>query len=203
MAKIEWRNVQFVKTAMEESGYPILKGPRGLVLPEIAVMGRSNVGKSSLLNDLFSQKIVYTSSKPGKTQGLNFFCVDEQIVLVDLPGFGYAKVPHALRAAWGPLIQNYLTKREALKGLLLLIDSRRGLGEEESQLIEWMQSMGMTGKIIQTKVDKLSKSELASQTALLKKALSGLNWPLLSYSIKDKVGRPDLIKLILECVEPT
>jgi GTP-binding protein len=196
MEKLDWNKVIFIKTAMEFEQCPNLKNSQGHFLPEIAVLGRSNVGKSSLLNDLFGQKLVYTSSRPGKTQGLNFFCVDEKLMLVDLPGFGYAKAPKSMRAHWGDLVQEYLSKRGPLSTLLLLIDARRGMEEEERELIDWLRNQKKTGIVIQTKVDKLTQGEWMKQSAVLQNALQNTEWPCLAYSTKTKLGRGELARYI-------
>ena len=105
-SKLVFAHCRFMKAPCRPEQYPILKDPRGKLLPEIAVAGRSNVGKSSLINHLFGTKgLAKTSSTPGKTQLLNFFSVDEQLVFADLPGYGYAKVPPKTRAEWGPMVQ--------------------------------------------------------------------------------------------------
>ncbi|HEY4831767.1 MAG TPA: ribosome biogenesis GTP-binding protein YihA/YsxC, partial [Waddliaceae bacterium] len=116
---LEFRKAKFVKTALLPKDYPNLKTPSGDNIPEIAVAGRSNVGKSSLLNHLFQCKgLVKTSSSPGKTQALNFFAVDEMLAFVDLPGYGFANVPEKVRKQWGPMIQTYLENRPTLKLIL-------------------------------------------------------------------------------------
>jgi GTP-binding protein len=110
------KNPIFLTSAVKPKDYPLLKDSSGRPIPEIAVAGRSNVGKSSLLNHLFQSKgLVKTSSTPGKTQMLNFFGVDDgQLVFVDLPGYGYAQVPLQVRKKWGPMVQDYLSRRETL-----------------------------------------------------------------------------------------
>ena len=109
MKKYLFKDAKFCTTATKASQYPVLRDLSGDILPEIAVAGRSNVGKSSLLNHLFhSQGLVKTSSTPGKTQAMNFFTVNEELAFVDLPGYGYADVPIAVRKRWGPMVQEYL-----------------------------------------------------------------------------------------------
>ena len=112
----EFVKARFIKTAIWPKDYPTLKDDGGRLLPEIAVAGRSNVGKSSLLNHLFGSKgLVKTSSTPGKTQAINFFVVDEQLTFVDLPGYGYAEVPPSVRKQWGPMVEKYLKERQEIK----------------------------------------------------------------------------------------
>src|SRR5262245_55930539 len=138
MKKYLFRNAKFIKTAVKAKDYPVLRDLSGNILPEIAVAGRSNVGKSSLLNHLFhSPNLVKTSSTPGKTQALNFFTVNDELTFVDLPGYGYAKVPQSIRKEWGPMVQEYLQKREMLKLILFLFDIRRLPNEEDIEFLEW------------------------------------------------------------------
>jgi GTP-binding protein len=141
--------------------FPKLKDPRGNLLPEIALVGKSNVGKSSLINHLLKQsKLAKTSATPGKTQLLNFFIVDEKFLLVDLPGYGFANAPAEEIEKWSQAIDAYLNERSTLKLLLLLIDSRRGISKEDQTLIEWTRARQIPLLIIFTKTDKLSRTEM-------------------------------------------
>ena len=150
---------RFIKTAMAEKDYPILKDVSGNILPEIAVVGRSNVGKSSLLNHLFHSKhLVKTSSEPGKTQAINFFSF-EDLIFVDLPGYGYAKVSQSIRKDWGPMMKTYFRQRESLKLVLLLLDVRRTPNKEDLQFIEWASHHDKALIVVLTKVDKLNRKE--------------------------------------------
>ena len=125
--------------------------------PEVAFAGRSNVGKSSLLNALLHRKkLAYTSKSPGKTQQLNFFRVDNQFYLVDLPGYGYAKAPRSARDRWAQLQQRYLAERSSLRGLVHLIDSRHPPQENDRALIEQVSDTGLPHLLVLTKADKLS-----------------------------------------------
>ena len=126
-------SAEFVTSATKPSQYP----PEGL--PEIAFAGRSNVGKSSLINVLVNRKrLVKTSSTPGRTQLVNFFDINDSINFVDLPGYGYAKVPASVRKKWGPMIETYLSGRNTLKGVVVIMDIRRTPREEEQNLIDWL-----------------------------------------------------------------
>jgi GTP-binding protein len=141
--------------------YPTLKDPKGHVLPEIALVGRSNVGKSSLINHLLNQKnLAKTSATPGKTRLLNFFVVDEKFLLVDLPGYGFAKAPKNEIETWSNAIETYINESHALRLILLLIDSRRGIGEEDQKLIDWAKHRNLKLLLILTKTDKLSRNEI-------------------------------------------
>jgi GTP-binding protein len=145
---------EFIGAATEPGLFP----PAGRA--EVAFAGRSNVGKSSAINRILGKRgLARTSSTPGRTQQLNFFAIDDRVVFVDLPGYGYAKVPKALRAGWGPLVESYLEGRTVLAGLVLLIDVRRGFEEEEQRLLDFAASRDLPLLVIATKVDKLRRGE--------------------------------------------
>ena len=148
------RSVRFVKSAVNPPDFP------AEALPEIAIAGRSNVGKSSLINKLVNRRrLARVSNTPGRTQLLNFFVVNEAFTLCDLPGYGYAKVPRALKAIWGSMIETYMLEREPLRALVLLLDIRRTPGDFETSLIHWCSHHGHAVLPVVTKVDKLSKSK--------------------------------------------
>lgn len=129
-------------------------------LPEIAFAGRSNVGKSSLINTLTGRKaLVKVSSKPGKTQGLNYFNVDGKFYLVDLPGYGYAKVPKGMQNAWETLISSYLTRRETLRCVVVIIDIRHEPKQMDTQLLQFLRDSGVPSLPVYTKVDKVSGNQ--------------------------------------------
>jgi GTP-binding protein len=143
-------------------------------LPEVAVLGRSNVGKSSFINALVGRrKLARTSAHPGKTRRIHFYRIEERAYLVDLPGYGYAGVSQAERRAWRPLVESYLRgARTALRGALLLIDVRRGPEDEEHALLEWLAAEAIAARIVLTKGDKLRPGELQRQAAQHAAALS-------------------------------
>jgi GTP-binding protein len=129
-------------------------------LPEIAFLGRSNVGKSSLINALTGQKgLAFTSNTPGRTQTINFYRVDGAFYLVDLPGYGYARVPPGHQLEWKKLIEQYLEKRETLKLSCLILDPRRGWMDKDLDLKRWLEYHGRQYLVIATKIDKLNQSE--------------------------------------------
>jgi GTP-binding protein len=129
-------------------------------LPEVAFLGRSNVGKSSLINSLIGQKgLAFTSSTPGRTQTLNFYRIDDALYFVDLPGYGYARVPPGFRLQWKKLIEQYLENRDTLRVSCLVLDTRRGWMEGDLDLKRWLEHRGRPYLVIATKTDKLNRSE--------------------------------------------
>lgn len=148
--------VEYAGTVATPDG-PIPEG----ALPEIAFSGRSNVGKSSLINTLLRRtrsKIARVSSTPGKTQAINFYRVNDRFFLVDLPGFGYAKVPKALRDSWKPLIEGYLARSPELRGVVHLVDCRREPTEQDLEMMDFLAQLKVPALVVLTKMDKLNKS---------------------------------------------
>ena len=142
--------------------------------PEVALAGRSNVGKSSLLNRLVGRRALARVSKtPGRTQQINFFAVDERLLLVDLPGYGFARVPLAVKAEWRGLVEGYLRGERPLRGVLVLVDVRRGLQAEDEQLLEFLAALGLPACVVATKVDKLTRGERREALARLVVASTG------------------------------
>lgn len=192
---------KFIKSAARSSQFPTLKDSRGKELFEIAVAGRSNVGKSSLLNHLFQKKgFVKTSSTPGKTQLINFFIVDETVTFVDLPGYGFAKVPIEIRKKWGPMVQSYLESRDSLQMVLLLFDIRRTPTQEDLQLLEWIRYNGLAMILVLTKCDKVKRGERAANTKKILSAFGDADIPFLHYSATKNMGRKELIGKIREAM---
>jgi GTP-binding protein len=196
---MNFNHVTFIKTVVSAKDYPILKNDQGQLIPEIAVAGRSNVGKSSLLNHLFQKKgLVKTSSKPGKTTALNFFSVGTECAFVDLPGYGYAHVPSSVRKQWGPLIEKYLSHREELKLVLFLFDIRRTPNQEDFSLLEWLVFHEVPMILVLTKTDKLNQRDKNAQTKLIMEAFGLEKGSVLLYSVPKNRGRDQLIKIIEE-----
>lgn len=151
-------SAEFIKSATRPGNYP------PAALPEIAFAGRSNVGKSSLINVLVNRKsLVRTSSTPGRTQLINFFNINNRFSLVDLPGYGFAKVPLAVKKAWGPMIRTYLEVRETLHGVVFIFDIRRIPREEDIRLLDWLEEFGVPTIPVITKIDKIKRSQLEKQ----------------------------------------
>jgi GTP-binding protein len=139
-------------------------GPIPGELPQVAFSGRSNVGKSSLINILLRRhrsKIAHVSGQPGKTQAVNFYRVNGEFFLVDLPGFGYAKVPKKLRDSWKRLIEGYLSRDEGLKGVVHLVDCRREPTDQDLEMLDYLAGLGIPTLVVLTKVDKLKSSQRA------------------------------------------
>jgi GTP-binding protein len=199
MVKLTFKHPKFIKTAVAAKDYPTLRNASGHILPEVAVVGRSNVGKSSLLNHLFQVKnLVKTSSTPGKTQALNFFTLNDELTFVDLPGYGYAKVGLTIRKKWGPMIQAYLEKREPLKLILFLFDIRRVPGEEDARLLEWAAHYQKAVILVLTKVDKVTLNEKNHHTKQILRAFNCENLHHVHYSTTQNIGRKELIGLIVD-----
>ncbi|MBL0717017.1 MAG: YihA family ribosome biogenesis GTP-binding protein [Desulfosarcina sp.] len=190
------KSSEFITSAVKPSQYP------DTGLPEIAFAGRSNVGKSSLINGLINRKrLVKTSSTPGRTQLVNFFIINNAFVFVDLPGYGYAKVPISVRKTWGPMIETYLSKRETLQGVVLIMDLRRIPGIEELNFIDWLNHYDIPIILVLTKADKLSKTKRLKQIASISKTLSIDKDALILFSAKTRLGKEkvwDKIKNLLE-----
>jgi GTP-binding protein len=187
------KSAEFVTSAILDRQYP----PEGL--PEFAFAGRSNVGKSSLINTLVSRKkLVLTSSMPGKTRLINFFRVNDAFMFVDLPGYGFARVPEAERRKWRPMIERYLTERKNLKAVVVIFDIRRTPSAEDHQLLHWLDQHEIITVPVVTKVDKLSKSAQAKQLQLIADTLKMKPSDLVFFSSKSRQGRDTLWKAIAE-----
>jgi GTP-binding protein len=159
-------SAEFILSAKEPAHYP----PE--LLPEIAFAGRSNVGKSSLINTLVKRKgLARTSNTPGRTQEINFFTVNNRFAFIDLPGYGYAKVPEKIRRNWGPMIETYLGGRRTLRLVVLILDIRRDPSEEDRQLIGWLQYYRLPLLIVLTKIDKVSRGQRAERQRRIGEAL--------------------------------
>ena len=175
-------SAEFVKSAFDRSHW-ITDGR-----PEIAFLGRSNVGKSSLLNSLLNRKgLARTSNTPGRTQSINFFLVNDRLYFADLPGYGYAKVSKTMRADWGRMAEQYLSERQELVLSIQLVDSRHKPTELDRQLHEWLTYGNKPAIIVATKTDKLSRNELAKNLADIGKTLPGR--AVIAYSATSGKGR--------------
>ncbi|RJQ63426.1 MAG: YihA family ribosome biogenesis GTP-binding protein [Desulfobacteraceae bacterium] len=180
-------SAEFIKSATKPSHYPPSE------FPEIAFAGRSNVGKSSLINRIVNRKsLVKTSSTPGRTQLINFFLINRSFFFVDLPGYGYAKVPEAVRKSWGPMVETYLATRKTLKGVVLIMDIRRIPRMEERNFLDWMAKSRIAHLPVLTKVDKLSKSKQMKQLREIADTLEVAPETLQLFSAKSGMGKEPL-----------
>nr|MBA3816937.1 YihA family ribosome biogenesis GTP-binding protein [Parachlamydiaceae bacterium] len=183
------------------SKYPVMRLPSGADMLEVAVAGRSNVGKSSLLNHLFQQKsLVKTSSVPGKTQLINFFNLNEELSFVDLPGYGYAKVPVNLRKQWGPMVKEYLENRPQLKVILFLFDISRVPTDEDRAFLDWAIHYNKAVILVLTKVDKVTLNERNHNMRKILEAFNCMNLHHTLYSTTKNVGRKELIAMICDAL---
>jgi len=184
----------FLKSAFDEKQYPPLDRQ------EIAFAGRSNVGKSTLINVLLNRKkIARTSSTPGRTQSINFFSVDDQLYLVDLPGYGFARVPPEMKKSWGVMVETYLRKRSNLKAVVLILDVRRDAGAGDLSLLSWLNRYGRAAIPVLTKADKLSRNQSLSRVKVIGRQLESFfcERPIL-FSAKTKEGRDEIWARIFE-----
>ena len=165
---------------------------------EIAFAGKSNVGKSSLINGLLNRKsLARTSSSPGKTQTINFYNVNKELYFVDLPGYGYAKVSMEIREKWGKMIERYLRKSDVLAAIFLLIDIRHEPSANDRQMYDWIVSNGYRPVIIATKLDKIKRSQLQKQISIIKKSLGcPSETKVFPFSAQTKQGRDEIWEYI-------
>ena len=192
------KTTTYMTSATKPSNYP------DETVPEIAFAGRSNVGKSSMINKLLNRKsLVRTSSTPGRTQMLNFFNINEEFLLVDLPGYGFAKVPMSVKKAWGPMIRTYLQERQSLTAVVMLFDIRRIPRTEDLQLFDWLEEFGVPTIPVVTKIDKVNRSQRKKHVAAIAEAV-GLEPEAFSlFSALTREGFDDLwerIEIALEDV---
>ena len=187
---IKIKNSDFVISAVKKEQYPITG------LPEIAFVGRSNVGKSSIINALTNRKkLAKVSQTPGKTRLINFFIINgDEFYLVDLPGYGYAKVSKTEKASWGKTIETYLNGRQELKRVVLLVDSRHKPTADDIQMHEWIKFYGYDEVVIATKSDKLSNNELRKSEKVIRETLNlGKEDKLYFISSLNKKGKDELV----------
>ena len=181
------KSSEFITSAVKPGQYP------PAAFPEIAFAGRSNVGKSSLINILVNRKrLVKTSSTPGRTQLINFFDINRAFSFVDLPGYGYARVPASVKKNWGPVIETYLSGRETLKGVVLIMDIRRMPGPEEMSFMDWLEYYKLGCIRILTKADKLSKTKQIKQHKAIATAMSAQRDDLILFSAKSRLGKENI-----------
>lgn len=182
------KHCEFITSAVKGSQYPIDHRP------EIAFVGRSNVGKSSIINALtMRKKLAKVGNTPGKTKLVNFFLINDDFYLVDLPGYGYAKVSKVEKKKWGQIIEEYLTNRENLKKVVLLVDSRHKPTEDDILMLNWIRYYGYNVTVVATKVDKLTKNELRKNEVIIRNALNIDQEELYFFSSTTKLDREKLV----------
>ena len=167
-------------------------------MPEIAFAGKSNVGKSSLINGLLNRKsLARTSSQPGKTQTINYYNINHDLYFVDLPGYGYAKVSEQEKAKWGKMIENYLHSSRQLKAVFLLIDIRHEPSGNDKMMYEWICNQGYEPVIIATKLDKINRSQVQKHVKMIKEGLQVVKGTIvIPYSAQTKQGREEIYDLL-------
>lgn len=167
-------------------------------LPEVAFAGKSNVGKSSLINALMNRKsYARISAEPGKTQTINFYNINDAVYYVDLPGYGYAKRSQEMKVQWGPMIENYLGTSKQLRRVFLLVDIRHEPSGDDKMMYDWIVHQGYDPIVIATKLDKLKRSQVAKQVKLLRTALNmGEESLLIPFSAQTKQGREEIWDII-------
>ncbi|MBH8596893.1 ribosome biogenesis GTP-binding protein YihA/YsxC [Thermoactinomyces sp. CICC 10523] len=189
------KKAEFVISAVKPAQYP------EDALPEIALAGRSNVGKSSLINCLIQRKnLARTSSKPGKTQTINFYRINDQLYFADVPGYGFARVPKSVRLSWGKMMETYLTGRETLKGVIQVVDLRHPPTADDQNMYQYLKHFGIPVIVVATKADKISRGKWQKH---LKAVREGLELhqgdPLLLFSSETAYGKEQLWKEIEKC----
>ena len=176
--------IQFIKSATRADEYPKTR------LPKIAFAGRSNVGKSSLINDLVGKKrLAWTSATPGRTQVINFFNVNGKWIFVDLPGYGFAKAPKRIRAKWGPMIEEFLKEDDNLSLVVMIVDTRREPTQLDLLMKHWLEEYEIPHQLIATKVDKLSSRQLPKSLLRIEEVF---NCGVIPYSAATGTGRKKL-----------
>ena len=185
------RSAVFLKSAVKPSQYPSKR------LSEVAFAGRSNVGKSSLINSLLGRKkLVKTSAAPGRTQTINFFLINDRFYFTDLPGYGYAKVPTAVKKKWGPMIETYLRTSETLQAVVAILDIRRLPSDGDRDLLQWLHHYGISTIVVLTKTDKLKKGKQAQQKKTIANALAIDPSELILFSSLHGTGKQALWKAL-------
>ena len=191
------RNVEFIGGMAEKHGWR----PESS-LPEVAFAGRSNVGKSSLLNTLVRRKsFARVSRTPGRTREINFFRVNNSFVLVDLPGYGYARISKEKKAGWRPMIESYLRRTTQLRGIVLLLDIRREPSEDDRAMLDFLAELEVPAIVALTKADKLNKAGAREKTAEISRSLALEADQVIQFSAQTGEGRVELLEAIMQLVE--
>lgn len=188
---------EFITSAVSPNQYPIDDKP------EIAFIGRSNVGKSSIINSITNRRsLAKVSSSPGKTKLVNFFLINNSFYLVDLPGYGYAKVSKSIKESFGKIIENYLLNRKQLKTVVLLVDSRHKPTNDDILMCKWIKHYGKSTLIVATKKDKLKKSEVSKSENLIRNTLElSKEEKIMFFSSLNKEGRDEILEVLFNIIE--
>ncbi len=183
------KNARFLKSMKTKADYPSLD------MPEIAICGKSNVGKSSLVNYLTNHsKLAKISSNPGKTRLVNFFVLNEEFLLVDLPGYGFARVSKDEQKSWSAMIEGYLSHSKQLRALMILLDIRHNPTADDKLMFEWAAHFGVSVIIVATKADKIAKTRRHAQLEMIKKSVSsGVDYPIVAVSSQNRFGAESLL----------
>ncbi len=189
--------IEFITSAFSQKDFPNNN------LPEFAFSGRSNVGKSSLINTLLNRKnVAHTSSTPGRTQSINFFNIDDKLFFVDLPGYGFARVPENVKKSWGDLINGYLYNRPNLAGIIQIVDARHKPTTDDRIMVNWLKATNLPSLIVATKVDKISRGQRNKQEKLIRDTLliDSSNLEFAYFSAQTGEGKDRVSGFILEHV---
>ena len=188
---------KFVTSLAELKPFP------GQGLPEIALAGKSNVGKSSLINSLTrNSKLARTSSEPGKTRLVNFYLINENMFLVDLPGYGFAKAPQSEKKRWAKMIEGYLSGSEHLKHVLQLVDIRHEPTKDDVTMVEYLRYYSLPFTVVATKADKLSRAQVQKQIHLICRTIAVQPWEVIPYSSENGQGKDKLLEKIEQVLTP-
>ena len=191
------RSASFITSLAELKDFP------GRGLPEIAIVGKSNVGKSSLINKLANNgKLARTSSEPGKTRLINLYELNRQLLLVDLPGYGFAKVSRDEKKRWVGMIEGYLSGSENIRLALQLVDMRHKPSDDDVDMINYLRHFGIPVLTVCTKADKLSRAEQGRQKPVICRTLAVQPWDLIPFSSVDGTGRDQLLEKLFKAIEP-
>lgn len=189
---MELNNAKYELTAVKPEQYPLSD------LPEIALLGRSNVGKSTIINTLLNRKnLARVSSEPGKTRGINFYNIDDRLYFVDLPGYGYAKVSKEIKSSWGGFIETYLNFRPQLRMAVMLVDIRHSPSADDKIMYNWIAEHGLYHIVVATKMDKISRSQVKPRVQEIKKTLDiGEKVVVIPYSSETRQGKDEIWTVI-------
>ncbi|HEY8418613.1 MAG TPA: ribosome biogenesis GTP-binding protein YihA/YsxC [Limnochordales bacterium] len=184
---INWSRARLAAVAVKPDQWPRHQ------LPEVALVGRSNVGKSSLINHLVKAPIARTSNTPGRTQTINFYVIDDRLCLVDLPGYGYAKVPERVKRQWAPMIEGYLHQRENLTGILQIVDMRHPPTDDDRSMAAWLRQRGLPAVVVATKADKVARGHWRGRVESIAR---DLDLPTIAFSAVSGAGRAELVQVV-------